>query len=97
MKADSNEYVLSKLNSFHKNIQLTIKVQRECRISILDVLMIRDKSNIKTRVHCKSTNNNIYINWKTYAPNKKTIGNLKTLENKLNKLSMSKTNTTSGQ
>ena len=59
IKHDSIDYVLSKLNSFHKNMQFTIEVEKEGRISFLDVLMIRDKNNIETTVHCKSTNNNI--------------------------------------
>ena len=50
IKADWNKYILSKLNSFHKDIQLTVEVEREDRISILYPLVIRDNSNIKTRV-----------------------------------------------
>ena len=70
MKVDSIDYVLSKLNNFHKNIQFTVEVEKEGRISFLDVLMTRDNNNIKTTVHRKSTNNKIYLNWTLHAPNK---------------------------
>ena len=42
MKVDSTDYVLSKLNKFYKNIQFTIAVEREGRISFLDVLKVGD-------------------------------------------------------
>ena len=67
---DSIDYVLPKLNNFHKNIQFTVEVEKEGRTSFLDVLMIRDKDNIETTVQCKSANNNIYLNWKSHAKNK---------------------------
>ena len=51
IKVESKDHVLSKLNNFHKNIQLTVEVEKEGRISFLDVLMIRDKNNIETIVH----------------------------------------------
>ena len=54
MKVDSIDYILSKLNNLHKNIQFTVEIEKEGRISFIDVLMIRDKSNIETTVHRKS-------------------------------------------
>ena len=41
--------------------------------------MIRDKNNIGTTVCSKSTNNNIYLSWTSYAPNKWKMGTLRTL------------------
>ena len=79
IKVDSIDYVLSKLNNFHKNIQFTVEVEKEGRISFLDVLMIRDKNNIETTVRRKSTNNNVYLNWTSQAPNKWKIGTLRIL------------------
>ena len=78
-KVDSIDYVLSKLNNFHRNIQFTVEVEKEGRISFLDVLMIRDKNNIETTIHRKPTNNNIYLNWTSHAPNKWKMGTLRTL------------------
>ena len=78
-KADLIEYVLSKLNSFHKIIQFNVEVEREARISFLDVLVVRDKTSIKTTVQRTSTNISIYLNWKSCAPNKWKIGIFRTL------------------
>ena len=40
IKLDTIDSVLSKLNNFHKKIQFTIEVEKEGRLSLLDVLMI---------------------------------------------------------
>ena len=44
--------------------------------------MIRDKNNIETPVHHKATNNNIYFNWISHAPNKWKVGTLWTFVRK---------------
>ena len=68
------------LNGFHGNIQFTYKVETDSKISFLDVLVIRDSSNnINTTVYRKSNNNDIYLNWVFFAPNKWKWGTLKTL------------------
>ena len=64
------------LRNFHENIQFTVEVVKEGRKSFLDVLMIRDKNNIEKTVHHKTTNNNIYLNWASYLPNKWKMGTL---------------------
>ena len=35
----------------------------------MDVLLIRNENFIKTTVYQKPTNNGIYLNWKSFAPN----------------------------
>ena len=70
-KTDSTDYVLKMLNGFHRNIQFTYEVEIDSKISFLDVLVIRDpNNNINTTVYRKSTNNNIYLNWESFAPDK---------------------------
>ena len=67
-KIDSIDYVLKMLNGFHRNIQFTYEVEIDSKISFLDVLVIRDSNNnINTTVYRKSANNNIYLNWKSFA------------------------------
>ena len=44
--------------------------------------MIRDKNNIETPVHHQATNNNIYFNWISHAPNKSKMGTLWTFVRK---------------
>ena len=79
IKAEPIEYVLSKPNSFHKNIQSTVEVEKESKMTFLDVIMIRSKNNIKTRAQRKPNNNKIYLNWKSYAPNKSKMGTIRIL------------------
>lgn len=79
IKAEPIEYVLSKLNSFHKNIQSTVEVEKESKMTFLDVIMIRSKNNIKTRAQRKPNNNKIYLNWKSYVPNKSKMGTIRIL------------------
>ena len=79
IKAEPIEYVLSKLNSFHKNIQSTVEVEKESKMTFLDVIMIRSKNNIKTRAQRKPNNNKMYLNWKSYAPNKSKMGTIRIL------------------
>ena len=79
IKVHSIDYLLSKLNNFHKNIQFTLEVEKEGRISFLDVLMITDKNDIETTAHRKSINNRIYLNWTSHAPSKWKMGTLQTL------------------
>ena len=79
-KTDSIDYVLKVLNGFHRNIQFTYEVETDSKIFFLDVLVIRDSSNnINRTVYRKSTNNDIYLNWKSFAPGKWKWGTLKTL------------------
>ena len=71
------------LNGFHRNIQFTYEVETDSKISFLDVLVIRDSNNnINTTVYRKSTNNHIYFNWESFAPDKWKWGTLKTLTKK---------------
>ena len=83
IKVDSTDFVISKLNNFYKNIWFTVEVEKEVRMSFLNVLMIRDKYNIETTAHRKSTNNSIYLNWTSHAPNKWKMGTLQTLEERM--------------
>ena len=61
--------VLETLNSYHTNIKFTIEIESENKISFLDVLLIRSNSLISTKVYRKNTNTDIYIIWKSFAPN----------------------------
>ena len=73
------EFVLSRLNSFHNSIQFTYKIEKENEISFLDILIIRSGQKIETPVYRKSTNTDIYIHWNSYAPSSWKRSTLKTL------------------
>ena len=59
------------LNGFHRNIQFTYEIETDLQITFLDVLTMHDSSNnINMKVYQKSTNNDIYLNWKSFARDK---------------------------
>ena len=71
VKTDSIKYVLKRLNGLPKNVQSTYEVKTDSKISFLDFLVIRDSNNnIITTVYRKRTDNDIYLNWKSFAPDK---------------------------
>ena len=61
--------VLETLNSYHTNIKFAIEIESENKILFLDVLLIRSNKLISTKVYRKNTNTDIYIIWKSFAPN----------------------------
>ena len=61
--------VLETLNNYYENIEFTIQIETENKFSFLDVLLIRKNSLISTKVYRGNTNTDIYINWKSFAPN----------------------------
>ena len=61
--------VLETLNNYYENIEFTIQIETENKFSFLDVLLIRKSSLISTKVYRNNTNADIYINWKSFAPN----------------------------
>ena len=69
IKTDSIEYVLEMLNGFNENIQFICEVEADSKISLLDVSLIRESNNsINLTVYLKSTSNDIYLNWESFAP-----------------------------
>ena len=79
VKTDEINNVLSYLNSCYSNIQFTMEIEQNNQIPFFDVLLIRKVEKISTTVYRKVTNTDIYINWKSFAPNNWKWGTLKTL------------------
>ena len=71
--------VSSFLNSYYSNIQFTNEIEQNNQIPFLDVLLIHNVETISTTVYRKVTNTDIYINWKSFAPNNWKWRTLKTL------------------
>ena len=55
VKNGSIVYVLDQLNNFYKRIQFTYKVEHNNKLPFLDVLFIKNASNIGTMVYRKPT------------------------------------------
>ena len=79
VKMGSVEYIVSILNSFDANIQFTYEMEKKCRLPFLDVLFTRNGNNIVTTVYRKTTTNDLYLNWNSFAPTSWKRGTLKTL------------------
>ena len=73
------EFVLSRLNSFHNSIQFTYEIEKGNEISLLDILIIRSGQKIETCFYRKSTNTDIYIHWNLYALSSRKRSTLNTL------------------
>ena len=50
VKKGSVEHVLARLNSFHKNIQLTYELENQNKLPFLDILFIRRRTKIETTI-----------------------------------------------
>ena len=61
------EHILAHLNSFHKNVQFTYELENQNKLPFLVVLLIQRGDEIETTVYRKSTNNDIYLSWGSFA------------------------------
>ena len=68
IKIEYVDNILSVLNGFDNNIKFTVEEEKEGMLPFLDVLICRNDKSIETTVYRKSTNNDIYLNWKAFAP-----------------------------
>ena len=68
-KTDATDHVLSILNLFHESILFTYKQEINGKISLLDILILRNGNSFETIVNLKSTRNDIYLHWESFAPN----------------------------
>ena len=79
IKEESIEHVLSKLNGYHDNIAFTFEIENDGKLPFLDVLVIRKDYEVEATVYRKSTNNDIYLHWKSFSPTTWKRGTLQTL------------------
>ena len=56
------DYVMTKLNSFDKNIQFTFEEEDKGTLPFLDVLIHRNRNSVVTTIFWKPANNDIYLN-----------------------------------
>ena len=68
LKIEYVEYILSVLNGFYYNIELTFEEENDSVLPFLDALISRDDNSIETTVYRKSANNDIYLKWIVFAP-----------------------------
>ena len=75
----SVEYVLSVLDSFHKNIKFTYEEEQNNTLPFLDVLFIRDGEKLNTTVYRKDVHNDLYLKKNLFTPISWKRGTLKSL------------------
>ena len=68
-----------KLNNVDPNIKFNYEVERDCKLPFLDVLLIKNRSNIITTLYHKATTNDIYLNLVSFAPTTWKKSTVKTL------------------
>ena len=82
VKMGSVEYIVSILNSFDANIhemENTYEMVKNCYLPFLDVSLTRNANNTVTSAYCKTTTNDLYLNWSSLAPTSWKRRTLKTL------------------
>ena len=80
IKKDCVDDVLAVLNSFHASIKFTYEKESDGVLAFLDVKVIKKSDgSFDTDIHRKQTDTNIYLNWKSFAPETWKIGTLKGL------------------
>ena len=62
VKIESIEYILSVVNNFHEKIQFTYEIEKDSKLSFLDVEIQRTNETVATTVYRKETNNDMYLN-----------------------------------
>ena len=72
-------YITKKLNNVDPNIKFNYEVERDCKLPFLDVLLIKNRSNIITTLYHKATTNDIYLNLVSFAPTTWKKSTVKTL------------------
>ena len=79
VKIGTISYITKILNNFDSKIKFTYEVEKDCKLTFLDELLIKKGNNIITTIYRKATTNDIYLNWKSFAPTTWKRGTLKTL------------------
>ena len=67
VKFGSINYIITKLNSFDKNIQFSLEEEEKWKSPFLYVLIQRNGNSIVAPIFRKPTNNNIYLNCNAFA------------------------------
>ena len=79
VKLGAIDHIITKLNSFHKNIQFTFEEEDKGTLPFIDFLIQRNSNSVVKTIFRKPTNNDIYLNSNTLAPDTWKRKTLKTL------------------
>ena len=79
VKLGAIDHIITKLSSFHKNIQFTFEEEDKGTLPFIDFLIQRNSNSVVKTIFRKPTNNDIYLNSNTLAPDTWKRKTLKTL------------------
>ena len=71
------DHILTVLNSFDPNIQFTYETEENSKLPFLNIMLCRKDNKLVCSVYRKSTNNDIYMNWHSFALKAWKTGTLK--------------------
>ena len=66
-------------NGFHLNVSFSYEVQRDGKLSFLDVNVFREEGQFKTNVYCKTTFSGVYTHSESFLPATYKFGMVYTL------------------
>ena len=79
VKPDAIDHDLSVIYLFYGNMSFTYEQEINGKIFFLDILIWRNVNSFEITVHRKSTHNDIYLHWESFAQNTWKRGTLRTL------------------
>ena len=86
---DANSFLVY-LNTKHPNIKFTMEVEKDKKLSFLDVLISSEKDNFETSVYRKLTFTGLFMNFKSFLPETYKLGLISTLIDRIYKISQNR-------
>ena len=74
------DHILTALNGFDPNIQFTCQTEENSKLRLLHIMLYRKDNKLASSIYRKSTNNDIYMNWYSFALKTWKTGTLKSLK-----------------
>jgi hypothetical protein len=86
-RARKIQEILTKINNFHPDIEFTLEVEEDGKISFLDIMLYeKEDRSIGHYVYRKPTQTNTYLNYNSFHPNAHKISVIDTLLSRAIKL-----------
>ena len=74
------DHILTAFNGFDLNIRFTCETEENSRLRLLHIMLYRKDNELACSIYRKSTNNDIYMNWYSFALKTWKTGTLKSLK-----------------
>ena len=74
------DHILTALNGFDPNIQFTCETEENSKLRLLHIMLDCKDNELACSIYRKSANNDIYMNWHSFALKTWKTGTLKSLK-----------------